>query len=50
MPAGFAKPVATLARCLLSLMPTEQDSPVSDEMTVRICSASSVGSSAVTPT
>ena len=43
-PAGFAKPVATLARCLLSLMPTEQDSPVSDRTMVRICSATSVGS------
>ena len=43
-PAGFAKPVATLARCLLSLMPTEQDSPVSEETMVRICSATSVGS------
>ena len=29
-------PVATLARCLLSLIPTEQDSPVSAAMTVRI--------------
>ena len=44
MPAGFAKPVATLARCLLSLMPTEHDSPVSAAMTVRICSATSTGS------
>ncbi len=42
MPAGLAKPVATLARCLLSLMPTEQDSPVSDKTTVRICSATSM--------
>ena len=48
-PAGFAKPVATLARCLLSLMPTEQDSPVSEATTVRICSATSAGSPARQP-
>ena len=27
MPAGLPNPVATLARCLLSLMPTEHDNP-----------------------
>ncbi len=43
MPAGLPKPVATLARCLLSLMPTEHDSPVSAAITSRICSASSNG-------
>ena len=49
MPAGLANPVATLARCLLSLMPTEHDSPVASEITVRICSASSAGSSTSAP-
>src|SRR3984885_8396664 len=49
-PAGFANPVATLARCLLSLMPTEHDKPVAEEMTVRTCSASSPGSSTSAPT
>ena len=28
MPPACANPVATLARCLLSLMPTEHDNPV----------------------
>ena len=45
MPAGFPKPVATLARCLLSLIPTEHDNPVPEAMTSRICSASTTGSS-----
>src|SRR5580700_7198844 len=48
-PAGFANPVATLARCLLSLIPTEHDKPVAEEMTVRTCSASSPGSSTSAP-
>ncbi|CFS31266.1 Uncharacterised protein [Mycobacterium tuberculosis] len=47
MPAGFANPVAILARCLLSLIPIEQDSPVCDKMTFRISSATSMGSSGV---
>ena len=45
MPAGLPNPVATLARCLLSLMPTEHDRPVPAATTSRICSASLIGSS-----
>ena len=48
-PAGLPNPVATLARCLLSLMPTEHDSPVSAATTVRMRSASSKGSSTSAP-
>ena len=44
MPSGLPKPVATLARCLLSLMPTEQASPVSAAIWARIVSASATGS------
>jgi hypothetical protein len=44
-PPGLPKPVATFARCLLSLMPTEQASPVWAATPVRIRCASSCGSS-----
>ena len=42
---GLPNPVATLARCLLSLMPTEHDRPVPAATTSRICSANLIGSS-----
>ncbi len=49
IPAGLPNPVATLARCLLSLIPTEQDNPVSAATRVRIRSASSTGSGTSAP-
>ncbi|MDT5292860.1 MAG: polymerase [Mycobacterium sp.] len=48
-PAGFPNPVATLARCLLSLMPTEHDRSVSAATIARMRSANSTGSATSAP-
>ena len=49
IPAGLAKPVASFARCLLSPMPTEQDSPVAAVTARRTAAANPSGSSVRAP-
>lgn len=50
IPPGLPKPVASLARSLLSPIPTAHDNPVSRRTAARRSAARASGSSAVAPT